>query len=308
MQHMRLIDALDRTKSLSDAARFLHISQPAASKALRDAEFVAGQQMFERSAHGVKPTTAGLIIIRYAQRMLADIGKLDEELDRLERPGGGVCVIGALPVAAAGMASPIIQQILDGHDELELRLEEGRLEALLPRLISGELDVILGRLYEPELPDGLIREPLYDEPIALVAHVNHPAFEQNPNNLDFSDFRLLLPTFSQRLGRETEHYLSRVEFPLPRRRIRATSHMLIREMLHETDMITVIPQLLVAGDLRRGSLKVLPVKAAAAPRPAGLLFNPARASTPNIQLIINVTRATIARGVELASHGIGRLP
>lgn len=306
MQHMRLIEALDRTRSLSEAARLLGLSQPAASKGLQDAEALTGYRLFERSVQGVTPTAAGAILIRYARRMLADLGRLDEELDRLDRPGGGLAIIGGLPVAAAGLLSPILQRLARENPDLEIRLEEGRLETLLPRLVSGEIEVILGRLYEPELPDGLTREALYDEPISLVARSGHPAFETLASGLDLSAYPLLLPTFSQRIGREIEHFLARVEIPLPTRRIRSGSHMLIREMLHESDMVTVTPQLLVAGDVRRGGLRVLPLQTAAPPRPAGVITNPARPPSPNTRLVLEAIRAEVAE--RLSAEGAGIQP
>jgi LysR family pca operon transcriptional activator len=304
LQHMRLIDALDRTKSLSDAARLLGMSQPAASKSLQDAEAITGHRMFERGVHGVRPTGAGVIVIRYAQRMLADVGRLREELGQLDAPGGGLVVIGALPVAAAGLASPIIQRLSAEQADLDIRLEEGRLEALLPRLFAGDLEFILGRLYEPELPDGLTREVLYGERMALVARMDHPAFQQAESALDLSDYQLLLPTFSQRIGREIEHFLARIDYPLPKRRLRSTSHFAIREMLHETNMIAVTPELLVAGDLRRGSLRVLPVTAPGPPRLAGLLLNPARPLSANTQLVLQAIRACVNDLVSRPNSGI----
>lgn len=308
LQHMRLIDALDRTKSLSDAARLLAVSQPAASKSLQDAEDITGHRLFERGAHGVRPTAAGVVVIGYAKRMLADVAHLGEDLDRLGAPGGGLVVIGALPVAAAGLAASIIKRLSHAQPDLDIRLEDGRLEALLPRLFAGDLEFILGRLYDPELPDGLIREPLYDETIALVAGRDHPAFRQTTSAPDLSAYQLLLPTFSQRIGREIEHFLARIQYPLPLRRLRATSHMAIRELLHETDMIAVTPELLVAGDIRRGGLRVLPATAPGPPRPAGLLINPAKPPTARTQDVLNLIRTCIDAHVDTPGSGITRLP
>jgi LysR family pca operon transcriptional activator len=308
MQHMRLIEALDRAGSLSEAARLLGVSQPAASKGLQDVEALIGQRLFERVASGVRSTPAGEILIRWARRMLADMGRLDEELDRLEAPGGGLVAIGALPVAAAGLASPIIRALAADELDLEIRLEEARLEMLLPRLVSGEIEVIIGRLYEPELPDGLMRIPLYDEPIALVARADHPIFDLSAGSPDLSAYTLLLPTFSQRLGREIEHFLARADVPLPTKRIRSTSHMAIREMLQETDMVTVTPQLLVAGDLRRGSLRVLAISAQGPVRPAGILLNPARPATPNTTLVLQAIRLCVSEQLGKPGSGTARLP
>ena len=49
-----------------------------------------------------EPTAAGIVFVRSARRMLAELRRLDEELDELSGPGGTVA-LGALPVAAAGV-------------------------------------------------------------------------------------------------------------------------------------------------------------------------------------------------------------
>src|SRR3546814_12577367 len=52
-------------RNLGRAAAALHISQPAASKLLQQAEDTFGVALFERHARGMTPTPYGEILIRY---------------------------------------------------------------------------------------------------------------------------------------------------------------------------------------------------------------------------------------------------
>lgn len=92
------------------------------------------------------------------------------------------------------------------HPDIPIRLQQGRTEELLPLLASGELDLVVGRLYAPALPDQFLREPLWTEPISILARAEHPIFA-GPATIDaLRRYELVLPTVSQflRLTRNTD--------------------------------------------------------------------------------------------------------
>ncbi|HTH96301.1 MAG TPA: LysR substrate-binding domain-containing protein [Stellaceae bacterium] len=305
MRQMRFLEALDQHRSLSKAARALHMSQPALTKALHELETVIGETLFERHARGVMPTAAGRLILGFATRTLAELGRLDADLDHLKVPGGGVLHLGALPVSAAGLLPHVVRDLRQLYPHLELRLFSGRGDELLVKLGVGEIDMVLGRLYPPEVPDGFLREPIYDEPISLIARSDHPIFDmasgQTPESqiagnhiAGLAGYDLVLPTFGQRLGQEIEHLLVTLGLTASPRTIRSASHLFIREVLHLTDMITLAPRMLVAGDIIRGTLRVLPV-VIDQPRPAGLILNPAKPPSPTAMLLVDAIRRTAGR-------------
>lgn len=49
-------------------------------------------RLFDRHSRGVRPTEAGTAFFRSARRVLADLRRLDEELDLLSSPGSGTGV------------------------------------------------------------------------------------------------------------------------------------------------------------------------------------------------------------------------
>jgi LysR family pca operon transcriptional activator len=55
------------------------------------------------------------------------------------------------------------------------------------------------------VPDGLPREPLWTEQISILARAGHPLFEQDRVEIeDLRRYELVLPTVTQRVGREIE--------------------------------------------------------------------------------------------------------
>lgn len=68
-------------------------------------------RLFDRHSRGVRPTEAGLLFVQSARRILAEVRRMDEELDVLSAPGGGILAIGALLVAAAGMLPGVLKRL-----------------------------------------------------------------------------------------------------------------------------------------------------------------------------------------------------
>ena len=173
---LRAVDAVEAHRSLLAASVVLGITQPALTKSLHELEDIVGARLFDRHSRGVRPTEAGRAFVQTARRVLAELRRLDEEFDQLSSPGGGTVALGALPVAAAGVLPGALSRLKADYPHIKVRLQEGRTRDLLPLLASGEIDLIVGQLYEPAIPDRFSREPLWTEPISILARNEHPIF------------------------------------------------------------------------------------------------------------------------------------
>ncbi|MDB5499625.1 MAG: lysR [Phenylobacterium sp.] len=293
-RQLRMVEALARHQSLTRAAGTLGLTQPALTKMVRELEKLVGEPLFERHARGVRPTAAGQVVLRYARGALADLGRLEDELDLKGGPAQASVVVGALPVAAVGVLPNAIIRARAEHPGLQIRLVEGQTEALLAQLEAGEVDVVVGRLYPAVVPDTLVREVLYAEPISIMARSAHPLLRiKRPTVRDLAAFDLVLPTFNQRINQDIEQFMAAVGLSVSPGSIRSTSRGFIREVMLATDMITVMPQMVMGGDLLRGQVRVLPIPAPALDRPAGVITNPQRGVSAGGRLLIQALRETV---------------
>jgi LysR family transcriptional regulator, pca operon transcriptional activator len=297
---LRAVDAVEAHRSLLKASAVLGITQPALTKSLQELEAILQTRLFDRHSRGVRPTDTGLAIVQAARRILAEVRRLDNELDQLSSPSSGTVALGALPVTAAGVLPGTLVRLKATHPDIKIRLQRGRTEDLLPLLASGEIDLIVGRLYEPAVPDRFSREPLWTEPISILARAEHPIFSDTVTVDALRRYELVLPTFSQRVGQEIEHLLALLGLE-PTTSLRSSSYGFIREMLHATDLISVMPRLMMVGDLLRGTLKVVPLPIPAPDRPAGLILPRDRAVPPAGRAFIECLRAHVN---EIAATGV----
>jgi LysR family pca operon transcriptional activator len=303
---LRVVDAVEAQGSLLKASAALGISQPALTKNLQELEDILQIRLFDRHPRGVIPTAGGRIFIQGARRILADMHRLEEDLDQLADPNCGTVAMGALPVTANGLVPGVLVRLKTTHPGLKVLLHHGRVTELFPLLASGEIDLVMGRLYEPAVPDGFRREPLWSEPISIVARAGHPIFGGPVTADSLRRYDLVLPTMSQRIGQEIEHLLETLGIE-PTAQLRSSSPGVIREMLHGTDSITMAPRLMLLGDLLRGTLRFATLPIPAPERPAGLILPRDRPLPPAADAFVHCLRSYIseivARGVVPALQG-----
>jgi LysR family transcriptional regulator, pca operon transcriptional activator len=300
LAHLRAVDAIAAQGSLLKASAALSLTQPALSKTLHEAEDILGAKLFDRHPRGVTPTAAGAAFVETARRMMGELRRLDEALDIVSHPGRGALALGVLPVAASGVLPGALTRMRAAHPQVRVRLEQGRTEELLPLLASGEIDMIVGRLYEPEAPDGFEREPLWSEPIALLARPGHPILALNTiENEHLRGYDLALPTVGQRVGREIEWILQRLGLESTVA-YRSSSYDFIREMVMGGDFLSIMPSLMMAGDLLRGALQLAPLPLPHNQRLAGVIRRVGGAPTPAGRAFLDALKGFVG---ELAERG-----
>ncbi|HIR09262.1 MAG TPA: LysR family transcriptional regulator [Candidatus Avoscillospira stercoripullorum] len=88
-QHLQYIVEIERTRSISQAAKNLYLSQPNLSRVLHELEEQLGFAIFERTSRGVMPTDRGALFLQYARRILMEmesieaLGRFDPAKNRL---------------------------------------------------------------------------------------------------------------------------------------------------------------------------------------------------------------------------------
>ena len=170
---------LRRIAACSKASAVLGVSQPALTNSLHELEDIVGPACsIATPAACARPRRASSSSASPAASWPSCAGSMRSST-RLGEPGRrhrrARRAAGRRGRRAAGRADPA-----QGDPSRTSRSACSRAapEDLLPLLASGEIDLIVGRLYEPAVPDGFSREPLWDEPISILARADHPALRR----------------------------------------------------------------------------------------------------------------------------------
>lgn len=173
LKHLQLIVALDQLRHLGKTAEFLAITQPAVSKTLAEIERMFEHTLFNRSTRGTEPTIYGESVIRFAKKVLSEFERTKEELKDTLTGASGKINVGAMVVAMPTLLGPAIARLKKASSNTRIFVEEGDLNRLLPRLRSGELDLLVGRLEPGYAAPDLKTEVLYGQTMCLVVNTSH---------------------------------------------------------------------------------------------------------------------------------------
>ncbi|MEY4122152.1 MAG: hypothetical protein RLZZ457_990 [Pseudomonadota bacterium] len=174
LKHLQLLVALDQLRHVGKTAEFLAITQPAVSKTLAEIERMFELTLFTRSTRGTEPTPQGESVVRFARTVLSEFERTKEDIASASTGASGRTHVGAMVVAMPTLLSPAIERLKKKSPHMRVMVEEGDLTRLLPRLRRGELDVLVGRLEPGYAAPDLETQALYQEPMCLVAHPQHP--------------------------------------------------------------------------------------------------------------------------------------
>lgn len=135
---------------LTFAAEAIGLTQPSLTKRLQNLEEKLGSQLFYRTRSGMQLTPAGKKFLPRARRIEQEVLQAKEELRSLEYAGLDIMRIGAGPLFHQRFVAPVFAKLLQEFPALRLDLSVDPNETSLPKLIAGDLDLVLG-VIEPTL-------------------------------------------------------------------------------------------------------------------------------------------------------------
>lgn len=255
-----------------------------------------GVTLFERHARGMRPNRFGQLVEEAARRVIAELADLEVHLDQLLEPTSGTLTIGALPVTAVGFLPGLLVALRTAMPELTINVVQGPTEQMLTALRDRNVDVVIGRLYKLDATIDLVREELFDDPVSIFARSGHPiSTATNLRQRDIMEYGLVLPDVTHRVGSEIDEALQALKLEPPQTALRSNSLGLIRELILTSDILAAMPRLMMAGDLMRGSVQLVPLPKQPERRPSGFFLAEGRELTPVLLSFLEFTRNYVER-------------
>jgi DNA-binding transcriptional LysR family regulator len=286
--------------SIHEAARALHVTQPAITKALRDLEVELGTPLLLRSANGARLTTYGLALLRRARVIEQELRYARNDLDLLLGVANGTLTIGVTPVTANLAVAQALKTFVHDYPAVIINVLELRPADIQNGVADGTLDFgVISRVGEPDAP-RLHWETLYTTPTSLAVRRAHPL--RGPCTLAtlMQQHAWLIwdaiDDASSPIGSILEHYA----IAPPSRLLRCTSTTLYREMSVSTDLISLWAESVFDQPARARALRKITLAEALPDMTVGLVCR-------NIELMTSIAAQLISliRGAahEIAGHG-----
>jgi DNA-binding transcriptional LysR family regulator len=138
---LRLALNVAEAASITHGATKSGLSLAAASERLRDMELVLGTPLFERHRRGVRPTPAGLALLRHARLIVHQLEAMRGDLGAFAKGLRGRVRVLSNSAAMLEFLPPLLGPFLASHTEIDVALEERASPAIVRGIAGGDAEI-----------------------------------------------------------------------------------------------------------------------------------------------------------------------
>ncbi|MEW1928115.1 MULTISPECIES: transcriptional regulator CynR [unclassified Streptomyces] len=245
LRHLRYLLAVSEHGNFTRAAEDLRISQPTLSQQIKQLEKSLGVQLLDRTGRGVRLTDAGEAYVPYARRALRDLAAAERAVLDVQDLTRGHLRLAMTPTFTAYLIGPLVAQFHARHPAISLDVREMNQDGIEAALLADELDLGIAFGADHHLP-GITATALFTETLGLVVGPSHPHTGRDRalpvrEMADGLELALLSGDFATR--GHIDAYL-KAHHVQPRITVEANSINALTEIVHRTDLATVLPDAL----------------------------------------------------------------
>jgi DNA-binding transcriptional LysR family regulator len=159
------------TTSLSEAAKHLHLTQPAVSHQIKLLEQELATKLFVRSNTGLKMTAAGELLIPWARRLLHDMDDLEDIMSSTEEVFAGELRIMCSTCVGKYILPQLAARFCLRYPKIKARILACTPEKATPWLLEGEAH--LGIVSKEADNKGLESQEFFRDKIELIVPAEH---------------------------------------------------------------------------------------------------------------------------------------
>jgi DNA-binding transcriptional LysR family regulator len=281
-----------RSGSFSLGAAAHHISQSAASQAVRQLEVELGATLIDRTKRPFMVTPEGKKFFEACQELLEGFEKAKGEITQQRELLGGVVRVAVIYSVGLQDMGFYTQQFNTHYPQAKIRLAFLHPNEVVEAVVNDEADI--GILSYPTTHRSLKVIPWHDEPMVFVCHRSHPlAKKKIVTAKDLSDEKLI--AFEKNLA-----IRKAIDKALRSRGVRPESAMefdnieTIKQAIAIQSGVSILPRTSVSREIENGMVAAVPLDMPELVRPIGIIHRRQKLLTPItgklIEFLQNVKR------------------
>lgn len=280
--------------SLTRAAQRLRIAQPSLSRQMRILEEELGVILFIRGHRGMHLTEAGELLRSRIASPLRQIGHALYEVRSLPTETLGAVSFGMPPTFVSVLASCLAARVAKECPGVSLHIVEGYSGHLLEWLKRGEIDAAI--LYGPT-PAGVNATRLLEDELVLVGSAGTLPEGETISFRELTNVPLVLPSQTHGLRIAVESAAAKATLQL-KIAFEADSFQLMRELVENNELCTILPPSAVQSLVKSGSLGCVRIVDPTPRRQAYLAMQSGAQSPRAVMEVERFLRGEVARLVE----------
>ena len=184
LRQIEVFRAVMLMKTVSEAARHLHVSQPVVTRVLQHAEQELGFALFSRGRGRMLPTPEALVLFEEANRVYGGIERLRKVASHLRHQGAGLLRVAATPSLAQSVLAGAVQRFGERHPDAGCRILTHHSTDILQGLLAHEFD--LGFAINPPAHEAIEAEVVgHGRMVLAVPAAMKPPRGRKPRLEDF---------------------------------------------------------------------------------------------------------------------------
>jgi len=307
-RQLLLLVAMDDEGNIHRAAQVLNMTQPAASKLLKDLEDMLGVPLFDRLPRGMRPTWYGETMIRHARMALASLAQAHDEIEALKTGRFGQVTIGAITAPSITLLPPAVALVKQEHPSLRVALQIDTSDVLMERLAQGRLDMVVGRLFETHDKKGIRYEALVEEAVSAVARPGHPLLKSARLPLaELAGAGWIVPPAGSVLRHRFDLMFREAGLNAPDNVVETTALLFMTRMLRQSDLLAVVATDVARYYAEHGLCALLPIQLDCNMDAFGLITRSDRLLSPAAKVMLRALKsaALAVYGVQLSADEDG---
>jgi DNA-binding transcriptional LysR family regulator len=294
-RQLLLLVALDDYRNIHRAAEELHMTQPAASKQVKDLEEMLDVKLFERLPRGMEPTIYGETMIRHARMALTSLALAHDDIVTLKAGLTGQVEVGVIMTPAMALLPRAIAQVKREAPRLRIGVQLETSNLLLDKLQRGTLDFMIGRIIETSDASGLVYEELTEEPACAVVRPGHPLLARAALALaDIAPLPWILPPHGSILRYRFDMMFRRAGLEPPADVVETTAMLAITALLQQTDALHVLPREVAQYYASLDVMRILPIELPCKMDAFGIIRQRDHLLSPGADMLLRAVRTVAA--------------
>ena len=140
LNQLRVFESVYRTKSMTHAARELHLTQSGVSQHIKALEDVLALKLFDRIKQKLVPTPSAKELYKHTAKSFEDIETILNRLKKTDKELTGVVSLGVPIEFGNNIVIPLLFEFQKKHPKVKFKIRQGFPFEMNRLILDGELD------------------------------------------------------------------------------------------------------------------------------------------------------------------------
>ncbi|MFM6832481.1 MAG: LysR family transcriptional regulator [Novosphingobium sp.] len=287
IQQLRHLLAAVETGNLLKAADRCFISQSGLSRSIKSLETRLGVPLLIRGPKGVEPTVYGLSVLRRAKLILNEVSKSVDEVRAIEQARVGEVKMGITQNYAGYLVPELISRIHQERPGIRFNIVADGFVELLEMVKTEAIDFAFGLIGQIHRNDGIVIEPLRAHRSRVFCGRRHPLAAHRTATLEDLHAAQWAMLNSEGVQRGFSIFFESKGMSVPPQVIKTNNVDLIRQLMVDSDLLTVLPGEVLDKEVRAGQILPIECETPVAQTRVGLFYREGGLLTPQAELVVD---------------------